>query len=259
MVTGCVCDRVAYVIIMPSARSFRVRRLKALANISWLTNAQLEKLAGALTLTSHRKRTTIFTDKFSPESAYILLSGVARITCDDRNGRRKMVILLSPGLIPAFPTAVAGITYNFRCEAVTSCQVGTVELNNFVKICLGIDSTLFQQMSASFLGRWDRVHLRCSNLINCSLDERLAPILLDLTENFGVPNDNGGMRLTVPVSHRELAELIGVTRPRVTEHLNEFTEKHLVSRQNGRLVVDHKGLEGFLMETNREGFSGELP
>jgi predicted transcriptional regulator len=65
--------------------------------------------------------------------------------------------------------------------------------------------------------------------------------------------------LTVPVSHRELAELIGVTRPRVTEHLTEFTEKHLISRQNGRFVVDHKGLEGFLMETHREGFSGELP
>src|SRR5712671_334079 len=244
--------------MMRSARSFRVRGLKALANISWLTTAQLEKLAGALTLTAHRKRSTIFTDKSSPESAYILLSVVARITCLDRNGRRKMVILLSPGLIPAFPTAVAGITYNFRCEAVTSCQVGTIELKDFVKICLGIDSTLFQQMAASFLGRWDRVHLRCSNLINCTLDERLALILLDLTENFGVPNENGGMRLTVPVSHRELAELIGVTRPRVTEHLTEFTEKHLISRQNGRFVVDHKGLEGFLMDTHREGFSGEL-
>jgi CRP-like cAMP-binding protein len=170
-----------------------------------------------------------------------------------------MVILLSPGLIPAFPTAVAGVTYDFRCEAVTSCQVGTIELNTLVKICLGIDSTLYQQMASSFLGRWDRVHLRCANLIRCTLEERLALILLDLTENFGVPNDNGGMRLTVPVSHRELAELIGVSRPRVTEQLTEFTERHLISRQNGRLVVDHKGLEGFLTETQREGFSGELP
>src|SRR6266851_8249578 len=247
------------VYVTESARSFRVRRLKALANISWLTNAQLEKLASALTLTSHEKRSTIFTDKSSPESAYILLSGVARITCDNRRGRRKMVILLSSGLIPAFPRAVAGITYNFRCEAVTSCQVGTIELNNFVKICLGVESALFQQMAASFLGRWDRVHLRCSNLIQCTLDERLALILLDLTENFGVPNDKGGMRLTVPVSHRELAELIGVSRPRVTEHLTEFTEKHLISRQNGRFVVDHNGLEGFLTETHRKGFSVELP
>jgi len=246
-----------YVSTMRYARSSRVRRLKALANISWLTNAQLEKLAGALTLTGHEKRSTIFTDKSSPEAAYILLSGVARITCDNRSGRRKTVILLSPGLIPAFPTAVAGITYNFRCEAVTSCQVGTLALNNFVKICLGIDSTLFQQMAASFLGRWDRVHLRCTNLIQCTLEERLALVLLDLTENFGVPNENGGMRLTLPVSHRELAELIGVSRPRVTEHLTEFSEKHLISRHNGRLVVDHKGLEGFLNKTHRERFSGE--
>ncbi len=242
-----------------SARSFRVRRLKALANISWLTTAQLEKLASALTLTGHGKRSTIFTDKSSPESAYILLSGVARITCDNRKGRRKMVILLSPGLIPAFPTAVAGVTYDFRCEAVTSCQVGTIELNNFVKICLGVESALFQQMAASFLGRWDRVHLRCANLIRCTLEERLALILLDLTENFGVPNGDGGIRLTVPVSHRELAELIGVSRPRVTEHLTEFTQKHVISLQNRRLVVDRKGLEGFLIETHREEFSGELP
>src|SRR5882757_10314096 len=98
-------------------------------------------------LTAHRKRSTIFTDKSSPETAYILLSGVARITCDNRNGRRKMVILLSPGLIPAFPTAVTGINYNFRCEAVTSCQVGTIELKDFVKISLRIGSAAFKRLA----------------------------------------------------------------------------------------------------------------
>src|SRR5882762_7530770 len=156
---------------MPSARSRRVRSLQALESFSWLTSRQLERLADALTVTRHDKRSTIFSDKSLSESAYILFSGVARITCDNRKGRRTMIVMVGPGLIPAFPTAVTGITYNFRCEAVTSCQVGTIELNNFVKICLGIDSTLFQQMASSFLGRWDRVHLRCANLINCTLDE----------------------------------------------------------------------------------------
>jgi len=226
-----------------------VRRLKALANISWLTAGQLKKVAGALTVTRHEKRSTIFSDKSSSESAYILLSGVARITCDNRKGRRTMVILLSPGLIPAFPTAVTGITYNFRCEAVTSCRVGTIGLNSFVKICLGIRSAAFTQMAASFLGRWDRVHLRRSNLIGCTLEERLALILLDLSENFGVPNHRGGVQVTVPVRHGDLADLVGASRPRVTEHLLEFTQKHLISRQNRRLVVDHKRLKGFLMET----------
>ena len=77
--------------------------LGALANISWLTAGQLEKVADALTVTRYEKRSTIFSDKSPSESAYILLSGVARITCDNRKGRRTLVIMLSPGLIPEFP------------------------------------------------------------------------------------------------------------------------------------------------------------
>src|SRR6202171_6305715 len=215
---------VVYVTIMRQSRSLRVRSLRALANISWLTTDQLEKLAAALTVTSHEKRSIVFSDKFTSEYAYILLSGVARITCDKRKGRRTMVIILSPGLIPAFPTAVTGITYNFRCEAVTSCQVGTIGLNSFVKISLGIGSTSFKRVAASLLGRWDRVQLRRSNFVGCTLEERLALVLCELSENFGISNLRGGVRLTVPVRHGDLAELVGASRPRVTENLREFTQ-----------------------------------
>jgi CRP-like cAMP-binding protein len=233
--------------------------LKALPNISWLTVDQLEKVAGAMTVTGHEKRSTIFSDKSASESAYILLSGVARITCDNRKGRRTMAILLSPGLIPEFPAAVAGITFNFRCEAVTSCQVGTIGLNTFVKICLGIGSLEYKHMAASFLGRWDRVHVRCSNLAGCRLEERLAFTLLDLSENFGVPDQHGGVLLNVQLNRGHLADLVGASRARVTEHLLEFAKKHLISWQGLHLTVDREGLQAFLMETHREGFSGELP
>jgi CRP-like cAMP-binding protein len=219
----------------------------------------MEKVAGALTATRHQKRSVIFSDKNSSETAYILLSGVARITCVNRKGRRTVALMLSPGLIPAFPTDMTGITYNFRCEAVTSCEVGTIELNRFMKIGLGIGSAAFQLMAASFLGGWDRVHLHCANLMGCTLKERLALILLDLTQNFGVRDHDGGVILNVPVRHGDLAELIGVSRPRVTEHLREFTQKQLISRENQHFVVNDKGLRDFLMETRREGLHGERP
>ena len=228
-------------------RAPKVRSLKALASISWLTAGQLEKLAGALTVTRHAKRSIIFSDESPSESAYILLSGVARITCENRKGQRTMLIMVAPGLIPALPRAVSGITYNFRCEALTLCQVGTIGLNSFVKICLGTKSAAFKQLALSFLGLWDRVQLRRSNLIGCTLGERLALTLLDLSESFGVPDHRGGMRLTVAVRHGDLAELVGASRPRVTEHLLEFTQKHLISPQDRHLVVDREGLKGFLM------------
>jgi CRP-like cAMP-binding protein len=243
---------------MGLARARRVRNLKVLASISWLTPRQLEKLADALTVTRHDKRSIIFSDKSFSESAHILLSGVARITCANRKGLRTTVLMVAPGLIPAFPGTVTGITYNFRCEAVTMCQVGTIGLNNFVKICLGIESAAFKLLAAGFLGHWDRVQLRRSNLIGCTLEERIALTLLDLSENFGVPNRRGGMRLAVPVRHGDLAELVGASRPRVTEHLLEFTHKHLISQQNRHLVIDREGLKGLLMAAHPDRLSGEL-
>ena len=231
---------------MASPQARRVQSLKALASISWLTTRQLEKLAAALTVARHDKRSIIFSDKSFSESAYILLSGVARITCDNRKGQRTTVIMVAPGLIPALPRNVTGVTYNFRCEAVTVCQVGTIGLDSFVRICLGIDAAAFKLLATGFLGRWDRVQLRRSNFIGCTLEERLALTLLDLSENFGVPNRRGGMRLTVSVRHGDLAELVGASRPRVTEHLLEFTQKHLISRENRHLVVDREGLKGIL-------------
>jgi CRP-like cAMP-binding protein len=238
--------------------SAQAQKLKALAGISWLTTRQLERLAVALIVTRHSKRSTIFSDRSTPESAYILLSGVARITCDNRKGQRTTVIMVAPGLIPAFPRAVTGITYNFRCEAVTICQVGTIGLDSFVKICVGIGSAAFNLLASSFSGRWDRVQLRRSNLIGCTLEERLALTLLDLSESFGVPDHRGGTRLTLSLRHSDLAELVGASRPRITEHLRELTQKHLISVEDRHLVVDREGLKGFLTGAAPDRFPGEL-
>jgi len=63
-------------------------------------------------------------------------------------------------MIPGVPPAVTRIKYNFRCEAVTDCLIGTVSLATFIEIALGIASADFKRMAASYSGRWDLVQLR---------------------------------------------------------------------------------------------------
>ncbi|MGA9916596.1 MAG: Crp/Fnr family transcriptional regulator [Paraburkholderia sp.] len=210
---------------------------------------QLDRLSNALTISSVEKRAIIFDEKHSPDTAFILLAGVARITCRNRKGARTLVIMVAPGMVPGFPPPVPGISYNFRCEAVTICRVGTIELEALVEISLGIASVDFKRMASSYLGRWDLVQLRCANFMSCTLEERLALILLELSENFGIP-DPKGIRLTLPARHRDLAELVGASRPRITEHLIMFERKHLISRNSRQLVVNRDRLESFLAQAH---------
>jgi CRP-like cAMP-binding protein len=234
---------------MPPARASSTRRLRGLKNISWLSGRQLDRLSNGLTVSMAEKRAIIFDEKHSPDSAYILLAGVARITCRNRKGQRTLVIMVAPGMIPGFPPPVPGISYNFRCEAVTLCRIGTIELEALVEISLGIASVDFKRMAESYLGRWDLVQLRCANFMSCSLEERLALILLELSENFGIP-DPKGIRLTLPTRHRDIAELVGASRPRITEQLISFEKKHLISRNSRTLVVNRDRLEGFLSQAH---------
>jgi CRP-like cAMP-binding protein len=234
---------------MPSARVSSTRKLRGLKNISWLSGRQLDRLSNGLTVSIVEKRAIIFDEKHSPDSAYILLAGVARITCRNRKGQRTLVIMVAPGMIPGFPPPVPGISYNFRCEAVTLCRIGTIELEALVEISLGIASVDFKRMAESYLGRWDLVQLRCANFMSCSLEERLALILLELSENFGIP-DPKGIRLTLPTRHRDIAELVGASRPRITEQLISFEKKHLISRNSRTLVVNRDRLEGFLSQAH---------
>src|SRR6266478_136691 len=235
---------------MHAARASGIRKLRGLKNISWLTARQLNRLADALTMNRVEKRGIIFDEKHSPESAYVLLSGVARITCRNRKGDRALVIMVAPGMIPGFPPPVPGISYSFRCEAVTECQIGAVALGAFIEIALGIASADFKRMAASYSGRWDLVQLRCANFMSCTLEERVALILLELSENFGV-RDGQGVRLTVPARHKDIAELVGASRPRVTEFLSSFERKRLSVHKGRQLIVRRDRLEAFLAQTHR--------
>jgi CRP-like cAMP-binding protein len=242
---------------MRALRMSEIEILRGLKNISWLTSHQLNKLGDALEMHRVEKRGIIFEEKCSPESAYVLLSGVARITCSNRNGDRTLVIMLAPGMIPGVPPAVAGIRYSFRCEAVTDCQIGTVTLATFIEIALGITSAAFQCMAASYSGRWDLVHLRGSNFMGCTLEERVALILLELSENFGV-RDRQGVRLTVPATHKDIAELVGASRPRVTEYLTSLERMHLIVRDGRKLIVRPDRLESFLAKRHSSASRPEL-
>ena len=88
----------------------------------------------------------------------------------------------------------------------------------------------------SDLKQWYRLLLRTSSFLNLGLRERVAITLLELSSDFGVEESRGTL-LTVSLSHKDIADLVGASRPRVTEHLAELERERFVIRQGRQLVV----------------------
>jgi hypothetical protein len=214
-----------------------VRKLKGLRNLSWLTAPQLTKIALAISVSAIEKRGIIFDHSDDPDvSAYIILAGVARISCLNRKGQRSLIMMVGPGMIPCLPQPTPGVNYNFRCEAVSNCEIGTLRMDALIRISLGAKAVDFHRMAHNCIGRWGAVHLRCSNFMSFSIAERLALALLELSDDFGT-RDAQGTRLGVTVRHSDLAELVGASRPRVTEHLARLEREALLIREGRELVV----------------------
>ncbi len=192
-------------------------------------------LAGALALTDYKRSQIMFREAAFASDAHILLRGIARITCQNAHGERVTIALLPPGPIPEFPSEPKSLL-DFQCEAYNDCRVGSVGWNDFDGITIHSSESAFKRFHQNDLRQWYRLLLRSSSFLNLSLRERITITLLELASDFGIKESRGSL-LRASFSHQDIADLVGASRPRVTEHLAQLEREHLVIRQGRQLIV----------------------
>ena len=210
----------------------RLSRLKAL---SWLSPSELALLVSALALANYKRHAIIMREAALAQDAHILLAGIARITCLNARKERVTVAMLAPGPIPEFP-ALPISQSSFQCEAYNDCRVGTVSWNDFGGITANARESAFKQFHRNDLKQWYRLLLRSSSFLNLGLHERIAIALLELCSDFGIEESRGTL-FRVSFSHKDIANLVGASRPRVTEHLARLEREKFVIRQGRQMVV----------------------
>jgi CRP-like cAMP-binding protein len=210
-------------------------KLKRLTGLLWLAPSELISLARALAVSSFVRHEVILCETAMASEAHILLGGIGRITCVDAHRERVTVAMVAPGPIPEFPTLPAS-RFDFRCEAYTDCRVGSVSWGDFNDLTAHGSKLAFKRFHQNDLQHWYRVLLRGSSLMALDLHERIGITLLDLASDFGI-KESRGMLLRAAFSHQDIADLVGASRPRVTEHLAQFETEHMIIRQGRQLIV----------------------
>jgi CRP/FNR family cyclic AMP-dependent transcriptional regulator len=225
-----------------SCRDADLERLGRLKSLSWLSQPELTLLVSALTFTNHKRHAVILREVVLARDAHILLSGIARITCRNARGERVTVALLPPGPIPQFPATPVSQS-GFQCEAYNDCRLGTVSWDDFDRITANDPGSAFRQFHLNDMKLWYRLLLRSSSFLNLGLHERIAVTLLELCSDFGIEESRGTL-LRVTFSHKDIANLVGASRPRVTEHLSRLEREQFLIRQGRQMVVRVGSLYG---------------
>lgn len=210
-----------------------LRRLKALP---WATDHQLEQLLPHLSLQRVERETSLFSEGEISKSLYLLIAGAVKLSRRSQSGEEILVSLVAPGEFFGITSLMTGMTRGFHGEAFSDCWVAVVQPEKFVSTLLGVPFSNFSALISSTVSRWEDLLYRYTRFQGLNLPQRLSLALLELARKFGV-QDARGVILILQLTHEDLANLVGASRQKVTEHLKDLERQEAILRDGRRLII----------------------
>lgn len=200
-----------------------------------LTPEQLALLEGRARIRTVSKGAAIYLPSDHSDSAILLGAGRVRIGALTPDGKQATLAFIEPGEIFG---ELALLQPGQREETAEAMAPSTIVL------LPGEDLRRMMESSPSLaLGvtkliglRRKRIEQRIRSLLFRSNRDRVRLLLLDLVEQYGRKTEAGAL-IDLPLSHQELAAIIGATRETVTLVLGELQLEEILSVRRQKVIV----------------------
>lgn len=202
---------------------------------SRLDRISLERVSRIARRRRYRRGSTIFFEGDPGDSLLIIVSGAVKIYKAAEDGREKTLTILEKGDFFGEMGVFDGAPRSAAAEALSDCEVLIIDRSRFLDL---LDATpgLATDVALALAERLRRANDDLERLAFRDARGRVIEALLQLSRAHGERTDRG-VRLTLRLTHQELASYIGVTRETVTRLLAELQESRLVLVDTGRRIV----------------------
>jgi CRP/FNR family cyclic AMP-dependent transcriptional regulator len=209
-----------------------------------LPNSLADDLANHLTLVTYEKGAVIFLRGSPADFLFCLLNGFAKLYLPHINGDRTLVALARPGDLLGFVDSLDSENHRgqvFEARALTKCSVGLVSRDYLIKLLRTLDSGSITRLLEHVNTTWSRMFEWYATFMRLSFRERLQAVLENLRVRVGV-SDRRGVLLLPALTHEDLAEMIGSSRPMVSRLINDMAEDgFLIRGENQHYVIRPTG------------------
>jgi CRP/FNR family transcriptional regulator len=213
--------------------------LRGVALFRDLGPRELEAVAQAFHERAFAKGQVIFTDEDTGQYMYVVKTGRVKVSRWLPSGREVILAFHPAGDCFGEMSLLDGQTIPATVTAVVPTTILSLHRARFTELLAqpAFAQALLRTLCGRFRDAWRQIEV----LTHHHAEARIRMALHQLCANKGAPTEEG-VRIEVPLTHRELASIAGVSRETVTRVLGHLGERGLVRIEGRQIVVPDPSL-----------------
>ena len=188
-----------------------------------LDDEAAEALRSTMTRVEVPRGETIFHEGDPGDRLYVIVVGKIKLGRASGDGRENLLAVLGPGEmfgeLSLFDPGPRNATGTAVADTVL-LGMGTDDLDEWLRGRPDVARHLLRALAR----RLRRTNEALADLVFSDVPGRVAKALLDLSERFGRPTDDG-LRVAHDLTQEELAQLVGASRETVNKALADFAAR----------------------------------
>lgn len=207
----------------------------------------LERFLSRVETLEFRKKRVIWSPGEPADTIYFVRSGIIKASKITDEGRELTLQFYVKNDVFGEIAVFSPGAHSSHAESYEDSTVYAAPRAAFLELIQGyIDAAL--RVSRVVAERRERLENRIGGLLFKTAHARLASLFLDLARDFGV-RDSRGVIVSLKLTHKEMASLIGATRETVSFAILDLRRDGLILTESKRVVIlDEEGLRALMVK-----------
>lgn len=206
-----------------------------------LSNHAVEQLNKIKSTATYPRGTTLFMEGQQARGIFILCEGRAKLSTSASDGKTIILRIAEAGEVLGLSSAMANRPYDLTAEMMEPSQANFISREDFTRFLAQNGEAavrVAQQLSENY-------HAACQEIrqlgLSGSASEKMARLLLEWsTQHGGHTSKDAEVRVTMNLTHEEIAQLIGSSRETVTRMFGDFKKKKLIEVKGATVILRNK-------------------
>jgi CRP/FNR family transcriptional regulator, cyclic AMP receptor protein len=206
-----------------------------------LPSAALAGLDAVTLPATYPRKAVLFAEGQKPRGVFIICNGRVKLFGASAAGKAVIFRIAEPGEIIGLPSTLSDKPYELTAEALEPTQANFIRREDFLAFLRMHGETALRvaEMLSSIY------HATCQEVrylgLSSSAVEKLARFLLDLKPaKNSIP---GQTRVSLTLTHEEIANIIGSSRETVSRLLASFKHKQFIEIQGSTMRLNKEALQ----------------